>query len=458
MADVNLALTAAGQALRAKIELGQGTLPLEITRIVTGAGTDPDPINLSAVVDEQQEFTITSRVTTGPRTSITASVSNYGNPGAGIAPLATGYPISQIGFYANDPDDGEILYRISQFDTPNWAPAASERGWTFEPTFNFVTGNASQVIVQIDPSGLATKQDIWSSVEYTQDDTPNPGVKTHYRTTADAPGYQPAQPSARFRSANIAETRITDDPSDTANSPYDVALPATVIQAIYDMYTGDTLTDFLGLNNTGQIIIDDDEAIPTDGTAGTGTLVQLLGRLVNLIKQIIGGPQWWQAPESNITDHVDKIIFSVEGVHGLRYYNDTLQGWDGSEWVNVGGSPAVKSVYVGSQVGAMTEGEAGTVTFPVATEGIPNGNYNVTVANLPTGVTVQGQVSIAGNIGTLTLAGDTTTTAGAAGNLSLTINAVSSPAFTLIISEPYDPNAQSGFLGASYFSAAFLGQ
>jgi hypothetical protein len=66
----------------------------------------------------------------------------------------------QIGFYATDPDIGEILYRISQFDNPNYVPAASERGWTFAPTFTFATGNASEVTFTIDPSGLATRSEV----------------------------------------------------------------------------------------------------------------------------------------------------------------------------------------------------------------------------------------------------------------------------------------------------------
>jgi hypothetical protein len=148
MADINLALTVKGQALKAKIEVGEGALPLELTRIVTASGTSSDPLNLNAVVDERQTFVITGRKTTGARTSITAVVTNVGDPTEGIPPLGEGYPLAQVGFYAVDPDEDEILYRISQFDNPNYVPALNERGWTYEPTFNFVTGHASEVIVE----------------------------------------------------------------------------------------------------------------------------------------------------------------------------------------------------------------------------------------------------------------------------------------------------------------------
>nr|AGS51697.1 hypothetical protein [uncultured bacterium contig00032] len=68
-----------------------------------------------------------------------------------------------------------------------------------------------------------------------------------------------------------------------------------------------------------------------------------------------------------------------------------------------------KTVSVGAQSGTLNAGTAGTVTFPVTTANIANGNYAVSVANLPTGVSVQGQVAINGNAGTLTLAGNTST-------------------------------------------------
>ena len=96
-------------------------------------------------------------------------------------------------------------------------------------------------------------------------------------------------------------------------------------------------------------------------------------------------------------------------------------------------APPVKSVSVGTQSGTLTEGKAGTVTFPVTTANIADGDYDVTVANLPSGVEVQGQVTINNNSGTLTLAGDTTTTQGMRNNLTLTIDGATSAAFTLNI-------------------------
>jgi hypothetical protein len=158
MSEVKPILTAAGQELTAKIELGNGTLPLKITRIAAGSGTSPDPVNLTALVNEKQELSAISKSTDGALTRITCLLTNLGNPGTAppTPPLAVSYQMSQIGFYASDPDKGEILYRILQLDIPVLIPAAAERGYTAKIDFNITTGNASEVTVNIDPAGLAT--------------------------------------------------------------------------------------------------------------------------------------------------------------------------------------------------------------------------------------------------------------------------------------------------------------
>ena len=156
MSNIHMELTAKGQALNAKIQAGNGDVPLPITRIVSASGYSNDPHGLEDVIDVQQTARIIQQERIGLRAVIEITLSNQGNPTAGELPLATGYTLTQFGMYATDPDEGEILYRISQFDEPAYVPAASEMGWTINPTWNFVVGNASEVIVSIDPSGMAT--------------------------------------------------------------------------------------------------------------------------------------------------------------------------------------------------------------------------------------------------------------------------------------------------------------
>ena len=110
-----------------------------------------------------------------------------------------------------------------------------------------------------------------------------------------------------------------------------------------------------------------------------------------------------------------------------------------------------KTVTVGAQSGTITAGTAGTATFAVTTENITGGSYNVTVANLPSGVSVQGQVTISANSGTLTLAGSASAAAGVYSTLALTIDGVASGPFTLTIaaaSKTVSVGAQNGKLTA----------
>jgi hypothetical protein len=156
MSNIHMALTAQGQILNAKIQAGNGTVPLEITRIVSADGYSPDPLNLTNVIGFKQTAQIIRKEQQGVRAIIEILLSNQGNPTAGEPPLTTGYSLSQFGMFAIDPDDGEVLYRISQYDNPAGVPAAAEMGWTINPTWNILVGNASDVIVNIDPSGMAT--------------------------------------------------------------------------------------------------------------------------------------------------------------------------------------------------------------------------------------------------------------------------------------------------------------
>ena len=118
---------------------------------------------------------------------------------------------------------------------------------------------------------------------------------------------------------------------------------------------------------------------------------------------------------------IDNLTLTIDGVTSAAF---TLTIAD----------PAAKTVSVGTQVGTLTAGTADTVTFPVTTTNIEDDDYTVTVQNRPTGVTVQGQVTIdTDGKGTLTLAGNASTTPAVTNDLTLTIAGATSPAFTLEI-------------------------
>ena len=160
----------------------------------------------------------------------------------------------------------------------------------------------------------------------------------------------------------------------------------------------------------------------TAGTAGTVTFAVTTANIAN---------SSFNVTVSNLPTGV-----TVQGNVTISKNSGTLTlTIDGttSESFTMNIAPAPKSVAVGAQTGTLASGTTDRVTFAVTTANITNGPFNVTVANLPTGVTVQGQVTINNNSGTLTLAGSATSKAGSYTNLTLTIDGTTSGAFTLTI-------------------------
>lgn len=108
MAQFSLAsLTNAGAALQQKLEVSGD--PLELTRVGAGNGqwsASDDLAEATALRNQKQTFTISSiDVDEFDQTQVKAVATNLN--------LASAYYMTEIGIYANDPDEGEILYSIS---------------------------------------------------------------------------------------------------------------------------------------------------------------------------------------------------------------------------------------------------------------------------------------------------------------------------------------------------------
>lgn len=140
-------VTKQGLALQAKLIDGK---TLRFTKVVSGAGTvDKGALaDATAVTDERQTLTLQPPNTLeGARIRVPVLLNNIG--------LQTGYQMHQIGFYAADPDAGEILYAIAQDDAGDRIPSETEaRGFAADWVYVFEFGNAENVNVQLDPAGL----------------------------------------------------------------------------------------------------------------------------------------------------------------------------------------------------------------------------------------------------------------------------------------------------------------
>ena len=102
----NATITAKGYALQAKL---LSTDALVITRVVAGSGrvTAGQLVNQTTVSGEKQNLSVESlSYDSKGNAIIKTSLNNKG--------LTSGYTCHQIGIYASDPDEGEILYAIAQ--------------------------------------------------------------------------------------------------------------------------------------------------------------------------------------------------------------------------------------------------------------------------------------------------------------------------------------------------------
>lgn len=143
----NAIITQKGLALQSKLIQGK---TLKITRAVAGTGY-VSPVLLvqqTAISGIKQEliFKEFSYPEEG-KCSLVAFLTNEG--------LATGYTATQVGIYAEDPDEGEILYFINQATSGKGTDVPSETempGYQAEWTFYFQYGQADGITVTVDPA------------------------------------------------------------------------------------------------------------------------------------------------------------------------------------------------------------------------------------------------------------------------------------------------------------------
>lgn len=154
----NAAITNKGLALQAKLIEGN---KLQITRAVTGAGwVNPALLQQQTAVSDPKQ-TLIFHPASYPeqgKCAVPVTLDNIG--------LATGYTAHQLGFYALDPDEGEILYAIAGSTTNEEkdgtvVPSETEMpGYGAEWTFYFQYGNADGVTVVVDAANTVTWVDM----------------------------------------------------------------------------------------------------------------------------------------------------------------------------------------------------------------------------------------------------------------------------------------------------------
>ena len=144
----NAVLTDKGTALQAKLVDGQ---TLHITKVVSGGAKVP-AVTLrqqTNVTDGGKEITLQPVRIEGDKTILPVLLENIG--------LEEGYDLWQVGIYAQDPEEGEILYCLAQASEAKHIPSATE-GPGFSITWDFVikTSNTAPFEVDVNSVGLVS--------------------------------------------------------------------------------------------------------------------------------------------------------------------------------------------------------------------------------------------------------------------------------------------------------------
>lgn len=145
-------ITNKGLALLAKLTQGK---TLEITSAKTGAGTVDASLLLqqTGVTNPKQTMTIKGNSYTGDgKCALVLSVTNDD--------VTTGYSIMQIGIYANDPDEGEVLFSLWQIDSGAGINIPSNTvlpGYNAEMNYTIIYDQADSVNVNVDPSNTVSQ-------------------------------------------------------------------------------------------------------------------------------------------------------------------------------------------------------------------------------------------------------------------------------------------------------------
>lgn len=152
----NAVITQQGLSLQSK--LIAGTL-LNITKVEIGSGTvTPGLLMKQTMVTNPKVVLKQVAAITYPELGKCAVKININNDN-----ISTGFTAMQIGFYANDPDDGEILYFIAQAEvsTGTIIPSKNEMaGYSAEWTIYFQYGQADSVNVTVDPANTITQEEL----------------------------------------------------------------------------------------------------------------------------------------------------------------------------------------------------------------------------------------------------------------------------------------------------------
>ena len=141
--DMQGYFTTKGLALSAKLAAGS---VLTISRVVAGSGKTQT--TAAALPGPCQTLAVNSPTQSGNTATIPATLA--------AASASGSYTLTELGVYANDPDEGEILYKISKLSNPVIITAGSQTVLRFY--LEETVSEDLNVAVSCSPAGLITEE------------------------------------------------------------------------------------------------------------------------------------------------------------------------------------------------------------------------------------------------------------------------------------------------------------
>lgn len=146
-------ITEKGKALQAKVFAGK--CKYAFTKIAVGNGTSTssdDYVRRNDLVAPKANIPIKSVTVDGAGCEVKGLMTN--------SDINEAFYVREVGLFAADPDDGEIMFCAHYYDMPMPIDAASSGSYTKEFTFRTGIESADNVNVTVNPAGIATQAQI----------------------------------------------------------------------------------------------------------------------------------------------------------------------------------------------------------------------------------------------------------------------------------------------------------
>ena len=135
--------------------LGQTGVEINFTRAQIGDGElmpGQDITQLTALIHPRKYIPIAAKEVIDTVTSISVQITN--------ADLTEGFSFREIGIWANDPDNGEILYAVGNaYDKAEWIPLPSVQRIDYLLALLLTMDNAPNVTIEYHPSSIFLSKD-----------------------------------------------------------------------------------------------------------------------------------------------------------------------------------------------------------------------------------------------------------------------------------------------------------